>query len=105
MARVNQTVCDRCGLPVEDGTLRGLPGKIKRFDKDYHGTEVDLCAKCATALKEWLENPNGAPIGYMFKKRPCPHNVPCAEPWGCSGQELVPIVAASESYPHVRRED
>lgn len=30
------------------------------------------------------------PIGYKRVPRPCPHHVPCADPNGCSGYELVP---------------
>jgi len=63
-----------------------------RYDgENFRGKRVDLCQSCADALKRWLDDPHAAPLGYRYKPRPCPHNVPCADPEGCSGKELVPI--------------
>lgn len=90
MAKVNQTVCDRCGRNADD-VPNDLPKRLIRFDKDYHGTQIDLCENCATQFKTWLADQTGPPPGYKFQARPCPHHVPCADPTGCSGQELVPI--------------
>lgn len=90
MGKRNATFCDRCEKQAED-VDNSLPKRIIHFMKDYHGTQVDLCTECAKALKAWLEDPTSAPPGYKFKARPCPHLVPCADPNGCSGQELVPL--------------
>lgn len=89
MARVQQRVCDRCGAKVEDNPI-GARARLTRFDQDYHGTNVDLCVGCSTQFMTWMDDPTGAPPGYRFQPRPCPHNVPCADPEGCSGKELVP---------------
>ena len=90
MARAMTTFCDRCGKPVEESPSNTLK-RLMRFDKDYHGTQVDLCIGCGKMLKEWLENPESPPPGYERIKRPCPHRVPCADPEGCSGYILVPV--------------
>lgn len=90
MAKVNQTICDRCGNKVEDNP-EGARQRLVRFDSDYHGTKIDLCRACSTQFKTWLNGAMGPPIGYKFQARPCPHQVPCADPDGCSGQELVPV--------------
>jgi hypothetical protein len=92
MARSMTTFCDRCGAQVEDHP-KGARQRITRFDSDYHGTQVDLCTACFEQFKVWLERGNGgAPPGYEFKPRPCPHQVPCADPQGCAGVELIPLL-------------
>lgn len=35
--------------------------------------------------------PPEVPAGFEKRIRPCPHHVPCADPNGCSGYEIVPI--------------
>lgn len=90
MARAMTTFCDRCGKPVADEPEDGR-NKLARFDKDYHGTKIDLCRDCAKEFITWLENgTSSAPIGYTTKARPCTHQIPCAGA-GCSGYELVKI--------------
>lgn len=48
-----------------------------------------------TMMACWLTDPpptrSGIPKGYKRVARPCPHFVPCADPNGCSGHELVPV--------------
>lgn len=90
MARVDQLICDKCKKPIKKNDPREHK-RLTRYDKDYHGTQIDLCAKCFTIFVFWLDSPGGPPPGYKFVKRPCPHNVPCADPNGCSGEELVPV--------------
>lgn len=91
MAEVHKIVCDRCGRNI-----------IKKADNDRHlvtkydeaGQKLallDLCEPCYAQLEDWLRNSGGAPIGYKFQPRPCPHMVPCADPNGCSGMELIPV--------------
>lgn len=90
MAKAMTTFCDRCGRPVED-LPENAHNKLKRFDSDYHGTDVDLCTECSKQFKMWLDHPQAAPPGYQWRQKPCPHRIPCADPQGCSGQMLVPL--------------
>lgn len=90
MAQVQQLICDRCGAAVKsDASSAGK--RLMRYDTDYHGTRIDLCDRCSDQFKAWLEDRTGPPPGYKYQQRPCPHSIPCADPQGCSGQELVPI--------------
>lgn len=89
MARRNDLVCDRCGSKVDDNPRSRH--RLTRYDKDYHGTTIDLCTACWLIFVFWLDQPSGPPPGYKYQKRPCPHRVPCADPIGCSGEELVPV--------------
>lgn len=91
MVKVHQLIliCDRCGNKIVDTPQKRL--RLTRFDKDYHGTEVDLCDGCWTIFGFWLDSPDGPPPGYKYQQRPCPHQIPCADPSGCSGKELVPV--------------
>lgn len=94
MARVSQLVCDRCKKSIGENISGNSAGqRLMRYNTDYHGTQVDLCSECAATFFAWLEDQSGAPPGYKYQIRPCPHLVPCANPDGCSGKELVPIGA------------
>lgn len=85
--KVNVTKCDRCKREIEDGKSN----RLTRFNTDYHGTQVDLCTRCWNQFAAWLDSPANVPVGYKLVPRPCPHHVPCADPEGCSGKELVPV--------------
>lgn len=85
--------CDRCGRDISGTVPAEIRVEVKRFNTDYHETNVDLCEPCSIQLTAWLERANGgAPPGYKFVPRPCPHRVPCGDPTGCSGVELIPLL-------------
>lgn len=91
MGEVHKIVCDRCGRDIikKGDNDRHL---LTKYDVEGQNLElIDLCEPCYTQLETWLKNPSGAPPGYKFQPRPCPHTIPCADPNGCSGIELVPI--------------
>lgn len=89
MARVTIKKCDRCGHEVAD-TPDDARHRLVRYNSDYHGTGVDLCQDCWKQFWGWLYSTTDTPPGYKRRIRPCPHNIPCADPDGCSGFELVP---------------
>jgi hypothetical protein len=72
--------CDRCQCEIE-GTV-------------HHLASLQLCAGCKRDFKTWVQAGKAKatarpPRGYKRVARSCPHQVPCAEPWGCSGDEIV----------------
>lgn len=89
MAKVEIILCDRCSdeIPLTVSNSHAAH-RLVRYNSDYHGTRVDLCARCWDQFENWLSSNN--PPGFVKRLRPCPHNVPCADPNGCSGYELVP---------------
>jgi hypothetical protein len=84
MARREIVECDRCGREIKDEA------------NDVAG--MMFCQKCADEYELFME-PRKTPLRAKLLKRSgkkrvardCPHHVPCAEPWGCSGEEIVPL--------------
>jgi len=79
--------CDACGREIS-AVGNGLPIMLT-FSKPGHTQvrQLDVCQYCLDDLDRWLEG--STPIGYELVPIPCPHNIPCADPEGCSGKMLV----------------
>jgi hypothetical protein len=91
MARITKYRCDRCGREEEDEAVTNeviIVSVVSVMDTTRH----QLCALCSRSLRGWLDTTGFVPVGYKRVPRPCPHHVPCADPNGCSGTELVPDV-------------
>lgn len=78
--------CDRCG--------REIPSE----EDVWNTAGYEFCERCNDEFDLFME-PNETPVrAKLLKKigkkrvaKPCPHHIPCAEPWGCSGEEIVPL--------------
>jgi hypothetical protein len=91
--------CDRCGREIRSGRrtidVPGLKANGRQQDPGlYPDRKYDLCADCFKEFGVFIDKPTpprarSIPKGYKRVARPCPHHVPCAEPWGCSGEEVV----------------
>jgi hypothetical protein len=84
MATRHVTECDRCGREIKG--------------ESYEVDERDFCPDCKRDFDLFME-PRKTPMRAKLLKaqgkkrvaRSCPHHVPCAEPWGCSGDEIVSL--------------
>jgi hypothetical protein len=81
MASRYVTECDRCGHEING--------------ESYEVDDRDFCPDCKSAFDLFMEPHKAAELLKKRRKkrvaRPCPHHVPCAEPWGCSGDEVVSL--------------
>lgn len=83
----NYTECDRCHKEISPPHR-----EVKVVFVEHHEKAYDLCKDCVSAVQSFIEDgpQTGIPRGFKMVPRPCPHHVPCADPRGCSGFEIVP---------------
>jgi hypothetical protein len=68
--------CDRCGRECKDSHGRTQFHEIVVDDKNY-----DLCPKCYSPLRLWLQRDNTTRPGDSLEwEEVCIHQVPCAGP-------------------------
>lgn len=64
------------------------------YESGMNATAADF-ERCVTIIRKGKASVETArkeiPPGWELRPRPCHHHVPCADPGGCSGKELVRI--------------
>lgn len=65
------------------------PRHQTKLAEEWIAPELDEALKKEKKSKSKIAS--GVPKEYKRVARSCPHHVPCADPWGCSGHELVPL--------------